>query len=164
MKSKFFTIYCDDIRSEIGGKSTLVGCYNGLMHIHGALPIQIPKFGISVHLLVSESELDIFARPDIQFVVYGTTGVEIFSANVDLSAMVMHSDDINASSESALKITEKSQKEKSEKFIPLNLNFLLSPVLVERDGFIRTRIKVGKKIIKIGSLMVMIRPISEMPT
>jgi hypothetical protein len=45
-----FTIFCDDIRRELGGKITLVGIYRAEMLIQGKLPIVLPKLGIAILL------------------------------------------------------------------------------------------------------------------
>jgi hypothetical protein len=162
MKSRGFTIYCDDIRSEIGGKTTLVGCYNGLMQIQGAMPVAILKFGIAVHLMIAESEQGIFARPDIELIVYGTSEEVISLTKIDLSNMNSSSIEVNNFSTPILEAQKKLSEEKSEKFLSLNFNFLLSPINFEKEGFIRTRVKIGKKILKIGSLMITAN--SELPS
>ena len=41
-----YTIFCDDIRDEVGGKTSFIGTYRGVMRIHGDLPITLPKFCI----------------------------------------------------------------------------------------------------------------------
>ena len=122
MKSHGFTIYCDDIRSEIGAKTTLVGCYNGLMQIQGVMPVTIPKFGISVHLMISELEQAIFARPDIELIVYGTSEEIISSTKIDLSNMTGPSIEVNNFSTPILEAQKKLSEEKSEKFLSLNFS------------------------------------------
>ena len=41
------TIYCDDIRQEIGGKLTYVGVYSGSL-LAAAFPVALPKFCVAV--------------------------------------------------------------------------------------------------------------------
>jgi hypothetical protein len=41
-------IFCEDIRLEMGGKITLVGCYSGEMLIHTEFPFVFPKFCVFV--------------------------------------------------------------------------------------------------------------------
>ena len=41
------TIYCDDIRQEIGGKLTYVGVYSGSL-LAATFPIALPKFCVAV--------------------------------------------------------------------------------------------------------------------
>ncbi|AIT79115.1 DUF6941 family protein [Novosphingobium pentaromativorans] len=38
-----YAIFCDDIRDEINGKTTLVGTYNGEMFLQASLPATIPQ-------------------------------------------------------------------------------------------------------------------------
>src|SRR6266566_1063417 len=42
------TIFCDDIRVEVGGKLTFVGCYTGTMFIHTGFPVVLPKFCLGI--------------------------------------------------------------------------------------------------------------------
>ena len=44
------TIFCDDIRHEITGKTTLVGTYNNVMIVSGDLPVTIPQICASITL------------------------------------------------------------------------------------------------------------------
>ncbi len=41
------TIFCDDIRMEVGNKTTLVGIYNSVMIIENDLPYVLPKLCVS---------------------------------------------------------------------------------------------------------------------
>jgi len=45
-----FTIFCDDIREETGGKTTFVGAYDAVMVIHAAFPTMLPKFGFHIRI------------------------------------------------------------------------------------------------------------------
>ena len=45
-----YTIFCDDIRHEITGKTTLVGKYDSAMIVSGDLPVTIPQICASVTL------------------------------------------------------------------------------------------------------------------
>jgi hypothetical protein len=45
------TIYCDDIRQEIGGKLTYVGVYSGSL-LTAAFPVALPKFCVAVTVVV----------------------------------------------------------------------------------------------------------------
>ena len=48
-KRQLTTIYCDDIRQEVGNKQSFMGIYNGEMVLE-TLPITIAKFCISVRI------------------------------------------------------------------------------------------------------------------
>ena len=43
-----YTIFCDDIRAEVGGKLTYVGSYSGTMLVHGSFPTIVPKLALGM--------------------------------------------------------------------------------------------------------------------
>jgi hypothetical protein len=45
-----YSIFCDEIRNEVGGKLSFVGCYNAIMFTAKAFPITLPKFCIHFHV------------------------------------------------------------------------------------------------------------------
>lgn len=49
------TIYCDDIRQEIGGKLSLIGVYNGVMYVP-RFPATLPKLWIMATYVVSQDK------------------------------------------------------------------------------------------------------------
>jgi hypothetical protein len=53
-----FTIFCDDLREEVSGKTTYVGVYQDVMYVFGALPVMVPKLSFAIHL---------FHEPDVRF-------------------------------------------------------------------------------------------------
>jgi hypothetical protein len=46
-----YTIFCDDIRQEVGGKLSFVGVYSGTIFIHGEFPVTLPKFAFGISLI-----------------------------------------------------------------------------------------------------------------
>lgn len=55
MKPLLSTIYCDDIRQEIGGKLSLMGVYNGVMYVQ-QFPVTLPKFWVVATFVTSKDE------------------------------------------------------------------------------------------------------------
>jgi hypothetical protein len=45
-----YSIFCDDIRNEPGGKLSFVGCYNAVMFTAPRFPLVLPKFCIHLHV------------------------------------------------------------------------------------------------------------------
>src|SRR6266446_595417 len=43
-----YTIFCDDIRDEIGGKVTFVGTYRNALLIHGDFPFTLSQLAMSI--------------------------------------------------------------------------------------------------------------------
>lgn len=46
-----YSIFCDDIRNEAGGKLSFIGCYNGVIFISGQFPLMLPKLCVHTHIL-----------------------------------------------------------------------------------------------------------------
>lgn len=55
MKPFLSTIYCDDIRQEVGGKLSLMGVYNGIMYVQ-QFPLTLPKFWVVATFVASKDE------------------------------------------------------------------------------------------------------------
>jgi hypothetical protein len=51
-----YSIFCDDIRNEAGGKLSFVGCYNGVMFISGQFPLLLPKLCVHTHIFSPASK------------------------------------------------------------------------------------------------------------
>jgi hypothetical protein len=45
-----YSIFCDDIRNEAGGKLSFIGCYNGVLFISGRFPLMLPKLCVHTHI------------------------------------------------------------------------------------------------------------------
>lgn len=50
-------IYCDDIREEVGGKTTLVGTYGGEMTIFGSPPVKLAKFCVLIFIRLDPADI-----------------------------------------------------------------------------------------------------------
>lgn len=64
-----FTIFCDDIRHEIGGKKSYIGCYFNELIIDGSLPVTLPKLSFVVNIVLpflnsSKGELLVYLPTD----------------------------------------------------------------------------------------------------
>lgn len=42
------TLFCDDIRYEVGGKVSYIGTYFGAMYVNAEFPLTLPKFALSI--------------------------------------------------------------------------------------------------------------------
>src|SRR5262249_39756655 len=52
-----YTIFCDDIRIEVGGKLTYVGVYTGRMFVHGSFPVTVPKLALGITYMQRHDKL-----------------------------------------------------------------------------------------------------------
>jgi hypothetical protein len=51
-----YSIFCDDIRNETGGKLSFIGCYNGVIFISGEFPLVLPKLCVHTHIVSPASQ------------------------------------------------------------------------------------------------------------
>lgn len=51
-----YSIFCDDIRNEPGGKLSFIGCYNGVIFISGRFPLVLPKLCAYTHIVLPASQ------------------------------------------------------------------------------------------------------------
>ncbi len=51
-----YSIFCDDIRNEAGGKLSFIGCYNGVIFISGQFPLVLPKLCVHTHVFSPASK------------------------------------------------------------------------------------------------------------
>jgi hypothetical protein len=136
------TIFCDDIRQEVNGKLTLVGCYGSELHIIGVYPAELPAFAALINIRVPyKSKLE-----SLKLVVSKEESgelEEIFNAQVDIAQAQDTSDDIKALIETG------------ERMLGVSIPCKLPPVRFLGDGIIKVRAYLdGEVEVKIGSLPV----------
>jgi hypothetical protein len=51
-----YSIFCDDIRNEIGGKLSFIGCYNTVMLANSDFSLLPPEFCAHLHLLTDVAQ------------------------------------------------------------------------------------------------------------
>jgi hypothetical protein len=61
-----YTIFCDDIRHELGGKTSYIGCYSGTIFLHQSFPFTFPKFCFAISILQRREIFD----PNVEMRVY----------------------------------------------------------------------------------------------
>ena len=50
-----YSVFCDDIRNEVGGKLSFIGCYNGVMFVRPEFPLTFPKLCVHFHIVSPSS-------------------------------------------------------------------------------------------------------------
>lgn len=51
-----YSIFCDDIRNEVGGKLSFIGCYSSVMFVTRGFPFILPKFCIHSFVVTSAEQ------------------------------------------------------------------------------------------------------------
>ncbi len=136
-----FSLFCDDIRAEVGGKISVMGVYQADMIFLSNLvfPIVIPKFCI----LIKYYSMDAF-RDEIAMRVFlpgDAKDAPSFVATLPLPQIV------NASY---------PLEDDQERIFNLTFPFIIAPFHIKQEGFIKVRALCGGVTTKLGSLMVRI--------
>lgn len=145
------TIFCDDIRQEVSGKLILIGVYQGIMLIHGAFPITLPRLCFSITLAQK---------------------VELFSPNVVLRIFVPGDPEDASSIEAQLgenveggleKEADKNSHvlgvpESERKYLHFFSNMQFENFLIKEPGLIKVRADIDGKRHQLGSLRIVQAP------
>lgn len=133
-----YTIFCDDIREEVGNKLTLVGVYTDRMGVQTeTLPIAIPVFGLLARVFVPAS----FSFSSLRYVVE-----KVIPGN---APEVLHRTD-------TIRVPDiPPPPETLEAAIfTLNLSAKISPLLLSENCRIRSLVYLDEVEVKLGSLLV----------
>lgn len=131
--------FCDDIRNEVDGKTTLVGCYGADMVFPTPFPVLLPKLGLAVQFAEKADsksgplKLEIFFPGDPE-------NTPSISADLPPIEIVPTSDELA------------QRDDDSRKMILFNL--VMSPANILSEGQIRVRIVRGDDIFRIGRIRV----------
>jgi hypothetical protein len=141
MTIKGFVTFCDDIRQELGGKITLVGCYTGEMTVHGEPPATLAKLGLQARLVfpaqIAPKKIDV----RVDFVPGDET---LFEATLDIP---------EGEHKKALGRVEPDGTGDEAHFVLIQ-HTILSPLEIRGEGRIRVRAVVDGETVKLGSLRV----------
>jgi hypothetical protein len=145
------SIFCDDIRLEVGGKLAFAGVYGGAMYSE-QFPITLPKF----YVYTVYQEDSALPHQHLQFRLYlpGEKWNEVaqsedvtvegraetFPLEYDLSPEEMEWSKVQPIYRSFTKI------------------FCFAPLVIERPGLVRIRVLCGDEEIKLGALAVLPPP------
>lgn len=132
------TIFCEDIRDEIGGKKTYVGVFGNDLIINGTIPAVIPQFALAITLL-----------EPIQSAT-GPLSIKIYLPSADGDEVAM---DIDLPLERS---TAKNAPDfdPTAEFVGAILSFKISPLVITNEGYIRVRAYKEGREIRLGSLKV----------
>jgi len=144
------TIFCDDIREELNGKISLIGCYGPDLQFFGNAPVVLPK--LAFHIIVRlPCDKPI---PPLKLIVF-------FPGDKDEQPTMLVE----------LPVPENLKQEPESGLEPnvlipdgmrtyiLRQHFILSPVQITQEGFIRVRLMYGDDKIRLGVLKVQQAPV-----
>jgi len=141
-----YSIFCDDVRYEIGGKLSYIGIYTGDLIVMGNFPATLPKFCIVVNYSENPSEFGDNLELTIQ--VPGDPD-EAPSTRIDFQRTI----NPDASND----IAEYGPDARVAMTTPMTFNGFH----LKEEGFIRVRMRRGDDIVRLGSIRVRARPTEE---
>ena len=145
MEPHGFTVFCDDVREELHGKTSLIGCYGNDLQFVGKYPLILPKLAFQI-----------FARfpvdrptPELALCVF-FPGDSDDKPTIEgpLPPIPPEMQDAKPPTNPPKKITD---------FEPshlLRFHFGISPARINSDGYIKVRLKYGTEIIRLGTLQI----------
>ena len=131
--------FCDDIRMEIDGKLTLVGCYGADLVIQTPFPILIAKLGIVVHFYEKPTEDRLPLKLEI-FFPGDSENIPSIVSETQLSDISFPEESINLRDEDTRRVAQ--------------MHIILSPVNILSEGYIRVRLTKGANTYRIGRIRV----------
>ncbi|UOA32555.1 hypothetical protein DSM110093_02355 [Sulfitobacter sp. DSM 110093] len=137
------TIFCDDIRHEINGKLTLVGCYSSEMNFNGPPPGLLPSFAALVNIRIPT------ALP------FKSLKLRVLKEEGDEVSEILAAE-VEAEEEKIEDIVGGSQEgEPEERLISMTFPCHWSPLPMANTGFIKVRAYLdGGKEIRLGALKI----------
>jgi hypothetical protein len=136
-----FSLFCDDLRNEIGGKISIMGVYGPDMVFQEQFPLVLTKFAI----LIKYYERPGAFKDDIIFQIYMPGDVKGSPAITNVFKR-----DPTISSLSPTYDLDEDQA----KVFNLTLPFMFSTLPVPKEGFIKVRAVCGGITTNLGSLML----------
>ena len=117
------TIYCDDVRIEVGNKQSLMGIYSGELLVP-EFPIALPKLCIVVNLV---TPID---KPLKELTI------KITQNNETLIEVPVTGEQLTQPQSS---IIENGEKDNPDRRIALNFTLMLAPFSIEKECILRVR-------------------------
>jgi hypothetical protein len=144
-----YTIFCDGIRIEIGGKLTYVGVYqSGTMLVPGSFPATMPKLALGI----------VYKQRHDKVVLPFTLWIFLPGDADDKPSIIaeMPEEAARAAIEEAKATAERMTAEGV--FATLNSQFAITPLHIAQPGLLKVRAVRGDQLIGLGSLNIVPAP------
>jgi len=143
-----YSIFCDDVRQEIGGKATFIGVYRAVIFVHESFPAVIPKFVIAINFFQRKSAV----RDNAKVRIYLPGEEEDYDKPAQIEGV------IGGLQEGAEKITTSMQKipGADTSFMRIESPLVFTPLILAEPGLIKVRVILDDElVIRIGQLQVL---------
>jgi hypothetical protein len=144
-----FTIFCDDIRQEIGGKVSFIGTYSAGIFVHGGFPCTLAKFAFATTLLQRREVLE----PNVE--------IQIFLPGDDedtpsFRTHVTESVEGTVAAQTAAEVAGLPRADDS--FISLSAAVITAPLVIKEPGIIKVRALRRGELVRLGAIRIMPAP------
>jgi hypothetical protein len=136
------TIFCDDIRTEIGGKITYVGTYRQTIFIHEEFPATLPKFCFAVSYF--EDPNDLPSHLELRVFFPGDGSEPSIAGELELPGQA--------------KPIARLPEGSGPSILGLHANIVLAPLVIKSEGKIQVRVLRDGREISVGALLVLKAP------
>lgn len=135
-----FSLFCDDLREEIGGKISLMGIYDRDLFFQAETPITFPRFVIFVRYF----EIVGAFSDDLALSVF-LPGDEADRPTISLR---LNRPDVRPSE------TSLAFSDDGEPVLSISVPVLLSPWEIRCEGAVKVRMRCGDVVTRLGELQV----------
>jgi hypothetical protein len=132
-----YSIFCDDIRTEVGEKLSFIGVYNGILLLP-SFPFILPKLCAHVSLVTSSSE------------PYRSIVLECRVPGDDAPLMEEQLDTVQLNEQSQIGVAD----DKSPANVIVGASLIFSPLRLRRAGLLRIQARIDGERVDIASLRI----------
>jgi hypothetical protein len=144
-----FAIFCEDVRSEIGGQYSLIGIYPDGLRIHTPFPVTIPKFSVSI-TFCEPHDIAVKRNFPISLNIY-LPGESEPSLRGEFP---VPGQQVLAHPHGQLPLLDLSDEDSTQMRIMV-INMTIAQLVLPAPGYIRVRAQYEGKIIRLGTFKVL---------
>jgi hypothetical protein len=143
-----YTIFCDDIRHEVTGKTTLVGVYNNQLIVTGITPVTIPQIcaAITLRILPPEKPLN--------------PVIKIFR-NDQTDPLFVFEADIEPAENSLIPAPMPNMESDSVTFLQIGITAQMQAITIDESCTLRVRAFIENDEVRLGSLQIVVNSVSS---
>lgn len=136
------TMFCDDIRHEVNGKLTLVGCYSSELNFTGPPPGVLPTFAALVHLRFPQET------------TFETLDLSVIKVEEEETSQIFSSQ-TKVSQDAFLDKSDAKEDNQSDKVLSVVVPIQWAPLVFSGPALLRVRAKLDSGVeVRAGSLVI----------
>jgi hypothetical protein len=145
-----YTIFCDDIRQEVGGKIFFIGAYSGTMIVHIPFPATLAAFAMGITLFQRRS------------VFIPNIGLRVFLPGDPDDAPSIQAE-IVENTEGAIAAITAAESEalhpdtrglETDRYMISHSYLKFTQLMIKQPGVVKVRAVVGEDTVRLGSMRV----------